>query len=65
DAEAFQECLASGTFAEQVEQDQSAGYEAGVEGTPSFFINDQFVAGAYSFESFQQMIEAALAEAED
>jgi len=65
DAEAFQECLASGTFAEQVEQDQSAGFEAGVEGTPCFFINDQFAAGAYSFENFQQMIEAALVEAED
>jgi protein-disulfide isomerase len=63
DGEAFQECLASGAFAEQVGQDQAEGRDAGVEGTPSFFINDRFAAGAYPFESFQQMIEAALAEA--
>jgi protein-disulfide isomerase len=65
DGEAFQACLASGAFAEQVGQDQAEGYEAGVEGTPSFFINDQFAAGAYAFEAFQQMIEAALAQAEE
>lgn len=65
DGEAFQACLASGMYAEQVRQDQSAGYQAGVEGTPAFFINDQFAAGAYPFETFQQMIEAALVEAEE
>jgi len=63
--ESFQECLESGIYGEQVRQDQSEGYQAGVEGTPSFFINDQFAAGAYPFESFQQMIEAALSQAED
>ena len=65
EAAAFQQCLASGLYSEQVQQDQLEGYEAGVEGTPSFFINDQFAAGAYGFETFQQMIEAALVQAED
>jgi protein-disulfide isomerase len=62
---AFEECLASGVYGEQVRQAQLEANEAGVEGAPSFFVNDQFAAGAYPFERFQQMIEAALAEAED
>ncbi|MGC9332794.1 MAG: DsbA family protein [Anaerolineae bacterium] len=63
DPEAFRQCLELGVAGAQVRQDQSEGYQAGVEGTPSFFVNDQFAAGAYAFENFQQMIEAALAQA--
>jgi protein-disulfide isomerase len=65
DTEAFQQCLESGVYTELVQQDQVEGYEAGVEGAPSFFINDRFAAGAYPFENFQGMIEAALAGADD
>lgn len=63
DADAFQQCLESGAAGAQVRQDQSEGSQAGVQGTPSFFINDQFAVGAYPFENFQQMIEAVLAQA--
>ena len=33
-------------------------------GTPTFFINGRKIAGAYPFEKFDEMIKAALAEAE-
>jgi protein-disulfide isomerase len=60
DGTAFRECLQSGQFGEQVRQDQWEGQQAGVHGTPSFLINGQLLAGAYPFETFQQMIEAEL-----
>ena len=33
-------------------------------GTPTFFINGRKIAGAYPFEKFDEMIKAALAEAD-
>ncbi len=60
DAAAFRECLESGQFGEQVRQDAREGQQAGVQGTPSFLINGQLIAGAHPFETFQQIIEAEL-----
>jgi protein-disulfide isomerase len=61
DTAMFHDCLASDEFAAQIAQDMSDGQQAAIQGTPSFLINGQLLAGAYPFESFQQMIEAALA----
>jgi hypothetical protein len=36
--------------------------EAGVGGTPTFFINGHRLGGAYPFEAFQAIIEAELAK---
>lgn len=60
DATSFRDCLESGESGEQIRQDQWEGQQAGVRGTPSFLINGQLLAGAYPFETFQQMIEAEL-----
>lgn len=60
DAMSFRDCLESGESGEQIRQDQWEGQQAGVRGTPSFLINGQLLAGAYPFETFQQMIEAEL-----
>ncbi len=42
--------------------DFEAGQEAGVQGTPSFLINDQMIVGAYPFEEFQRVIEEELSK---
>lgn len=60
DATSFRDCLESGESGEQIRQDLWEGQQAGVRGTPSFLINGQLLAGAYPFETFQQMIEAEL-----
>jgi len=64
DAEAFRACVESGQFAAQIAQDMKEAQQAGISGTPSFLINGQLLVGAYPFENFQQMIEAALKTAE-
>ncbi len=39
-----------------------ASAEAGVGGTPTFFINGQRLGGAYPLESFKEIIDAELAK---
>jgi protein-disulfide isomerase len=60
DGAAFASCLASDQFAGQVRQDLWEGQRAGIEGTPSFLIDGQVLAGALTFERFQVAIELAL-----
>lgn len=47
---------------DKLRKDFEAGQEAGVQGTPSFFINDQAIVGAQPFEVFQEVIEQELAK---
>jgi len=61
DGEALRLCLESGQFGEWVRADRWEGQQAGVQGTPSFLINGQLFAGAYPYEIFEEIIEAALA----
>jgi len=63
DSAAFDACLDSGKFAAQIDADLKAGEKAGVEGTPAFFINGRFVAGALPYEQFQTIVEQELAKA--
>ncbi len=44
----------------QVEESKAAGTKLGVEGTPAFFINGEFVSGALPFEQFDQMVQQQL-----
>jgi protein-disulfide isomerase len=50
DQTAFNSCLESGRFREQVQQDQRAAQDAGARGTPTFLIN-----GQQAFPSYQSM----------
>ena len=38
-----------------------AGEEAGVNGTPAFFINGRMLSGAQPFEAFKRIIDEELA----
>jgi len=57
---AFNECLDSGKYADQVQAETAAAQQIGVQSTPSFLINGQPVIGAQPFEAFQQVIDALL-----
>jgi protein-disulfide isomerase len=61
DMDAFNNCLDSNKYRDQVNQDRAEGDAAGVQGTPSFSINGKLVGGAISFTQLQQEVEAALA----
>jgi protein-disulfide isomerase len=61
DEEAFQECIESGRYQQEVQSDFDFAAELGVRSTPTFFINGIAVVGAQPFEIFQEVIEKELA----
>jgi protein-disulfide isomerase len=61
DTAEFDECLDSGRMAAEVQKDMAEGSAAGVQGTPAFFVNGQFISGAQPFSAFKSAIDAELA----
>ncbi|MBI5798294.1 DsbA family protein [Candidatus Woesearchaeota archaeon] len=62
DRSAFDNCLDSGAMAEKVAADQLEGINAGVSGTPTFFIGEQKIIGPEKLETFKAAIDAELAK---
>jgi len=60
DSAKFDKCLDSGEKAKAVEASLKAGEEAGVNGTPAFFINGRPLFGAVPVERFKEVIDAEL-----
>lgn len=60
DQSKFRECLGSGRYRNFLQQELSEGGKRGVQGTPTVFVNDKTVAGAYPYEHFVQVIEGVL-----
>jgi protein-disulfide isomerase len=60
DEAAFNTCLDSGKYAEDVKKDMADGSAVGVTGTPAFFINGRFLNGARPYEQFAEAIDAEL-----
>jgi len=60
DTDKFNACLDSGQYAQEVADDMKDGQDAGVNSTPSFFINGQPLSGAVPYERFQEIVDAAL-----
>ena len=56
----FDKCLDSGEKAKIVDASKKAGEEAGVNGTPAFFINGRPLSGAQPFEKFKEIIDHEL-----
>ena len=61
DGNQFDSLLDSGKYADEVQEDFEDGAKAGVQGTPTFFINGQMLVGAQPFSAFQQVIEQEIA----
>ena len=60
DGAKFNACVDSHKYAAKVESDLRAGQEAGVDGTPAFFINGRLISGAQPFEAFKKVIDEEL-----
>jgi protein-disulfide isomerase len=56
----FEPCLKNDQTLARVQADQEEGSEAGVRGTPTFFINSVPLVGAQPIENFRSAIEQAL-----
>ena len=57
----FDSCVAAHTYKADVDADIAAGDEAGVNGTPAFYINGRMLSGAQPFETFKRIIDEELA----
>jgi protein-disulfide isomerase len=57
DTNKFDKCLDSGEKKAQIDKDTAYGQTLGVQGTPGFFINGQFLAGAFPFSLFKEIID--------
>lgn len=58
--DAFTRCLSSHAYADEVEQDYQDGLKAGVQGTPTFFINGNRVPGSIPEEVLRSLFERIL-----
>ncbi|MCL4294354.1 MAG: thioredoxin domain-containing protein [Anaerolineae bacterium] len=60
DPASFNECLDSKKHLDVVQANTLEAKQLGIRGTPGFFVNDLPIAGAESFEVFQQVIDEKL-----
>ena len=56
----FEPCLKNDQTLPRVQADTEEGQEAGVRGTPTFFINGQGLVGAQPFDAFKAVIDKIL-----
>ena len=61
DTAKFNACVDSHKYAAAVEADIRMGNNAGVNGTPAFFINGRMISGAQPFDVFKKIIDEELA----
>ena len=61
----FNSCLDSDKYKNAVDEDMKAGQTAGVNGTPTFFINGTILVGAQPFDAFKTLIDKELAKVPD
>lgn len=57
----FNSCLTSDKYDQYVKDDMVQGSEAGVTGTPTFFINGKPLVGAYPYDTFKTILDEELA----
>ena len=60
DTARFDKCLDSGEKRTVVDADEKAGQQAGVSGTPAFFVNGIFINGAVPYEQFKETVDREL-----
>jgi protein-disulfide isomerase len=59
---AWDKCMTSHATAKLIEADRDRSAKAGVESTPTFFVGDRALAGAFPIDTFRVAIEQALAK---
>ena len=58
----FGNCLSNQDNLKRIETDLQQGYDLGVRGTPTFFINGKMIPGALPFSLFETAITSALSQ---
>jgi len=60
DLEAYNSCVANMKYEDKIKEQTAEGFEFGVSGTPSFFINDKYIGGAVSYDTLEKTVESLL-----
>lgn len=60
DTAKFNACVDSHKYSAQVDNDVRAGQDAGVDGTPAFFVNGRLISGAQPYDVFKKVIDDEL-----
>jgi protein-disulfide isomerase len=60
DPAAFDQCLDSEKYKDEVMKDKMEGEAAGVQGTPTFFINGHVMGGAQQYPEYRKLIDDLL-----
>lgn len=60
DVERFGNCMLNNTYAGEIEKDKQLAIDAGVSGTPTFFVNKQVIVGPKPFKTFKKVIDEEL-----
>lgn len=61
DLDAFDECVETRRYRDEVQSDYNYASQLGVRSTPTFFVNGIALVGAQPYEVFQQLIDQELA----
>ncbi|HUK37412.1 MAG TPA: thioredoxin domain-containing protein [Vicinamibacterales bacterium] len=61
DAAKFNACVDAHKYKARIDTDMQAGNDAGVNGTPAFFINGRLLNGAQPYDEFKKVIDEELA----
>jgi protein-disulfide isomerase len=61
DLTAFETCVEQELYAGEVQKDQDEGILAGVNATPTFFVNGEKIEGTISLSDWETIVKAALA----
>ena len=62
DATAFNGCVDSQKYRDEVARDKADGDAVGIQGTPTFFINGHVIGGAQPYPVFKKLIDDLLKE---
>jgi protein-disulfide isomerase len=62
DTSAWQHCTSTHAMAKLIDADKARSSSNGVQSTPTFFIGNQMIAGAYPYATFKTAIDQALAK---
>ena len=60
DTSKFNQCLDSGKYENEVKSDLATGQKLGIQGTPTYIVNDKPLVGAQSAATFKKVIEQEL-----
>ena len=63
DAAAWRSCVNSHAAIPLIDADRARSAKSGVQSTPTFFIGDRKIEGAYPVDSFRVILDAAIAKA--